>query len=143
MHLRISSTSSLAFGKIYDVIDTTSDTVNINATTSATDTDPDVQDGTACSGNATCVINVDDNLFTASSTEVGRYLYNITDNKHYLIVKNVEDATDIIHIITNSPDDFTTMDDGDNVRIVDGIRTNDTFEILDYALITGEATNHG
>ena len=145
MHLRISNTASstTAFGKIYDVLGNTANTITINATTSPIDTNPDVQQGSACSGDAVCMINVADDLITASGQATGRYLYNITKTKWYLIATSTEAATDTIGIITNSPDDFTTMEDGDSVRIVDGIKVGDTFEILDYARVTAHPDNHG
>jgi uncharacterized protein (TIGR02145 family) len=145
MHLRISATAATttAIGKIYDILDTGTNWINISATSSATGT-ADVVGGTNCSSTATCVINVADNFFAASSTEVGRYLYNITDTKYYLIVANTEAAQDTVTIATSTLGDLmSTLDDNDQIRITDGIKANDTFEILDYAQVTANATSNG
>ncbi|MCX6224754.1 MAG: hypothetical protein NTV01_08400 [Bacteroidia bacterium] len=141
-NLRI--TSGYAFGKIYGINSNGTGNININATNSATDLAPNVQTGTYCTTTSpTCIIYVADNLFDASTTQVGRYLYNITDSKYYQIVANTEAATDTVTIVRNLPDDFNTMNDNDDVKIVDGIKANDTFEIFDYAQITANAASHG
>lgn len=139
MHVRFTSTAGPSFGKVFNVSSTTASTIEINAVTTATDTNPQVQTGIACSGSGNCAITVADNLFTASREHVGSYLHNITDDKYYLIASTTEDTVDKLGIVTNSPDDFTTMDDGDDVEITEGVRTGDAFEIIDYAHVTAES----
>ena len=147
--VRITLSSSLAFGKIYNIDSNTGTALTRTDNSSATDTNPDVTGGTACSGAATCTINIADDLITASDQGIGRYLHNLTDDDWYRIVDSAEAATDTITIVTNTPDDFTTMGDGDDVEISDGVRTNDQYEILDYAQVTASAgtscnaTNNG
>lgn len=133
MHARLSS------GKIFAISNTTSNTIQLNAVTSSTDTDPDVVGAVSCTGNGTCTINVADNLITATGQHVGNYLHNKTDDKYYLIVTTTEAATDSIGILSNVPDVFTTMGDGDDLEITEGIRVGDIFQIIDYAHVTAEA----
>ena len=134
MALRVSGPSNLAYGRIYDISATTNNTITINATTSPQDTNPS---GT-CSGNGLCTITPSiTTMVTSSGADVGRYLYNVTKDKYYLIASTTN-ATDKIIIVNNLPDDFTTFVAGDDIEISDGIRANDTFEILDYAHVTAE-----
>ena len=138
--VRVMNTSSLAFGKIYDIASTTASTIRFNATTTPRDSAPNVNGGAACTGNATCTITLSiTDAITANNNHVGRYLHNITQSKYYLIVKTDQAASDTLDIVTNEPDDFTTMNDNDTVEITDGLRATDIFEILDYAHVTAEA----
>src|SRR3989344_1572998 len=132
-------TSGLAIGKIYNIDSNTATALTRTDNSSATDTNPNVVVGSACSGNATCTIQIADDLITASNEGVGRYLHNLTDDKWYRIVNSTEAAQDALKIVTNTPDDFTTMGDGDDIEISDGVKVNDTYEILDYAQVTASA----
>ena len=140
--IRITNTSSPAFGKIYDISATTSNTVVINASTTALETNPNISGGAACSGNATCTMAFNSNLtlITSNNQQVGRYLHNVTDNKYYQIVATTDGgaASDTVNIVSSKPDAFTTLDDGDDVQISDGILADDIFQILDYAHVTAE-----
>ena len=142
MAIRFSTAStSRAFGKVYDVIDTTTNTIIFSATTSPRDTNPDVQNLTACAGNAECVILPSiGTLVTSGGEHVGRYLHNVTDNKYYLIASTTNAVTDEIRIVADSPDALSTMGDGDDIEITDYIQANDSFEILDYALVTNKSS---
>jgi parallel beta-helix repeat protein len=139
MHVRFTSANAPSFGKVFPITSTAANTIHIGATTSPTDTNPDVIGSTKCSGNGTCFINVADNMFTTSRDQVGNYLHNISQDKYYLIATNTEDVVDSLGIISNSPDDFTTMNDGDDIEITEGIRPGDNFEVIDYASITAES----
>jgi len=146
-NVRISS--GLAIGMIYDIADTIADDPNCLSNTddsliiadgsSATDAAPDVVVGAACAGSSTCTINVADSLIAANNEGIGRYVHNLTDDKYYRLVDSVESGQDTLKIITNAPDDFTTMGDGDDIEITDGFKTGDTFEVLDYAYVTASA----
>ncbi|HEX9779638.1 MAG TPA: hypothetical protein VGB20_00305 [bacterium] len=149
-HVRITNTDSLAFGRLYDITDTilddtncatdTHDSLVIDDASYPTDANPDVKDATACSGDTTCTVYVYDGYITSAGEGVGRYLHNLTDDQYYQIVGGaLKSGAEEIHVISNAPDDFTTMDDGDDVEITDGIRAGDTFEVLDYAHVTAEA----
>lgn len=138
--VRFTNPNSGSFGKIFDVTNSLPGSVVINAVTSPTDVNPQVKgSNTACSGNGSCTIEVADNLFTTSGQYVGNYLHNKTSDQYYLIAKTIEDVTDSVRIISNSPDDFTTMNDGDDVEITEGIRVGDSFEIIDYASVSSKA----
>jgi len=140
MAVRFTTLGAPSFGKIYIATSTATSSITISAVTSPTDTDAQVQgSNTTCAGSGNCTIDVADNLFSVSGQYVGSYLHNITDDTYYLIANTTEASTDSIRIVSNSPDDFATMDDGDDVEITDGIRAADAFEIIDYAHVTAES----
>lgn len=140
MAVRFTTVGAPSFGKIYTASSTATSSITITATASPTDTNAQVRGAdTACSGSGNCTIDIADSLITANGQSVGSYLHNITDDKYYRIASSTEAATDAVRIITNSPDAFTTMDDGDDVEITDGIRAGDTFEVIDYAHVTAES----
>ena len=140
MAVRFTSPSTPSFGHIYTASSTATSSITISAVTSPTDTNAQVQGSdTTCTGSGNCTIDVADNLLSASGQYVGSYLHNITDDKYYLIVNTTEASVDEVRIVSNSPDDFATMDDGDDVEITDGIRAGDTFEVIDYAHVTAES----
>jgi len=57
-------------------------------------------------------------------------------------VDSVEAGSADTITVANTPDTFAYTG-GNTVIITDGILTGDIFEILDYALVTAHATNHG
>src|SRR3989344_1741599 len=139
--VRITNTTSLAFSRVYDILATSSNSITFNATTSPRDTNAGVVVGAGCTGAATCDVTVSSTFVTATKQNVGKYLHNLTDSAYYQIAKTTDGggaASDTITIVTGKPDSFTTMTDGDDVEITDGIRAGDIFEILDYAHITAE-----
>lgn len=139
MSVRFTNPNSGSFGKVFDITGTASNSITVNAVTTSTDANPDVVGSAACTGNATCTINVADTMFSASRDQVGNYLHNIPQDKYYMIATTTEGTVDSLGIISNSPDDFTTMNDGDDVEITEGIRIGDSFEIIDYANVTAES----
>ena len=140
MAVRFTSSSTPSFGKIYTATSTASSSITITAVTSPTDSDAQVRGAdTACAGSGNCTVDVADTLFSATGQYVGSYLHNITDDKYYLIASTTEATTDSVRIVSNSPDDFATMNDGDDVEITDGIRSGDAFEVIDYAHVTAES----
>ena len=140
MAVRFTTTDSPSFGKIYTASSTATSSITITAVTSPTDSDAQVRGAdTACAGSGNCTIDVADTLLTASGQYVGSYLHNITDDKYYLIASTTEASVDAVRVVSNSPDNFATMDDGDDVEITDGIRAEDTFEVIDYAHVTAES----
>ncbi|MCK5643516.1 MAG: hypothetical protein KAJ19_22085, partial [Gammaproteobacteria bacterium] len=142
-HVRM--TSGLAIGKIYTITDTiapdtecltdTDDSISRTDNTSDMDTDPTTSGG-ACSGTGTCTVNVTETFVVTDNDHIGRYIHNLTDDKYYLIVDSDENTQDTIKIVTDKPDAFTTMGNGDDIEVTDGIKAADTFEILDYAHIS-------
>ena len=137
--VRITNSSSLAFGKIYDITanDATSfiraDNSSADSTiTSVTGTGPN---RTICSGSNA--------MITADNEGIGRNLHDQTGSAGYL--KVVDSVNDDINCAGNDsfitiaePDAFSIMSDGDTVDISDAVRQNDTYEILDYASVTAE-----
>jgi parallel beta-helix repeat protein len=96
--------------------------------------------GGTCSGSGLCAIHPSlTTLVTGSTDPTGRYVHNITDDKYYLIATTADASPDTVQIVNNMPDDFTTMSSGKSIEITDGIRPNDTFQIISYAAVTNKS----
>ncbi|MFA5828849.1 MAG: DUF2341 domain-containing protein [Candidatus Shapirobacteria bacterium] len=152
-NLRI--TSGLAFGKIYTISDTIT-----NDSDCASDTDESltINDTSVPSGASTAVVSsittvlsqrwVCSNATTyisADNKEIGRYLHDLSGvTGYYKIVDSTNnDATncsgnDRFRIMADPAAEFASLQTSDTFKIVDGIRSDDTFEIIDYASITAQ-----
>ena len=163
MHIRITSrwASSTASGDIYDIATTTEDdaectdhanadsvTVNINA--SVTETDTTVTDGglgyTSISTMKTITANSQLGILAADSPGgEGRYVENLTNTGEYYRIMYANDggaASDTIEVSADWPSSLANLNSGDDIRIVDSsshATSGITFEIIDYAAVTGEA----
>jgi len=154
-HVRISGTSSLAFGKIYTISATTDsdsecadagdDSITFNDTATpagtavaTTTSNTDLVDGSSrvCSTST---------LISSNDDEIGRYVRDLTGTAgHYRIVDSINDdpsctdTEDGLYIIS-SPDARSNLAANDNFKISDGLKTGDSYEILDYAIVQAES----
>ncbi|MBI4128294.1 MAG: right-handed parallel beta-helix repeat-containing protein [Parcubacteria group bacterium] len=131
-HVRITNTTSLAFGKVYSIVSSAADPESFVIT----DPNP-IQDNTAgktiTGSGPTRTITTAESLITANDQSIGQYVYNITDNTYLKIVDSTNSgATDQLVVIAE-PSAFPADLTGDTIKIDDGIRENDEYEILDYA----------
>ncbi len=141
--------SGLAIGRIYPISDTiqsdstncatgTDDSLTINDTSSVTDSNPTV----SCTGNK-CVLTLSvESLISAADEGIGRYIHDKQGTKgYYLIIDSTESGSDTITVIGNPS--TLALASGDDVSIVDGIRSGDTYQVLDFAEATAHTTNKG
>lgn len=154
---KLRMTSGFARGRLYDITAsaasdgnclTNSDDSLTRANTSTTDTTIATISG---SGNSRTVCAALTTTISANNEGVGRYLRDMTHAGYYLIVKSTNaDATcgssrDSFVVMPDpiSPDAIGNLAASDSIDISDGVKTGDTFEILDYATVTANATNNG
>lgn len=137
----------LARGRIYSITDTiasdgdcatgTDDSLVRTTTASSTDTNPTV----SCSGNK-CVLTMStEAIVTAADDFIGRYIHDITGTEgYYLIVDSTETGTDTITVI-GDPSTLAVAT-GDDVFVSDGVRSGDSYQILDFATVTSGTANN-
>lgn len=140
--------TGLARGRIYPISDTiasdpncatdTDDSIAINDTSSTTDASPTV----SCTGNK-CVITLSgETIVSANNDHVGRYIHDKEGTEgYYLIVDSTETGADTITVIGDPS--TLAIATNDDISVVDGVRSGDTFEIVDYAEVTAHTTNQG
>ncbi len=142
--VRITNTSSLAFGKVYAITANTATALTRadNSTASATvqsviTTEAETKVKIICA-------NVN-SLITANNEATGRYINDQTGTTGQLLIvastnnsASCTGSTDLF-VVYPSPDALSVLAASDTFDIVDGVRANDTFEILDYAHVTAEA----
>ncbi|OIO31152.1 hypothetical protein AUJ77_00575 [Candidatus Nomurabacteria bacterium CG1_02_43_90] len=137
--VRVSNTSSLAFGQVYNVSAMTSNSITFSAMSTSTDANPSITSGTTCATGTSCGITLSSSLlYTPLQQYIGRYVHNVTQDKYYLIA-NADTTAQSLTIVTSRPDSIATMHAGDSIEVVDGIRSGDTFSVVSPAHITKES----
>jgi parallel beta-helix repeat protein len=130
-HVRITNTSSLAFGTIHDISSNGTTTLTIPDNFSASDT-------TGSYSASTRVFTAGTSMISNDNDAIGQYLYNSSQGTRSRIVDSTEAGSADTITIANTPDTFLHSG-GDTVTITYGILVDDTFEILDYSTVTGAA----
>ncbi len=137
--VRVSNTSSLAFGQVYNVSAMTSNSITFSSMSTSTDANPSITSGTTCATGTSCGITLSSSLLYAPLQQyIGRYVHNVTQDKYYLIA-NADTTAQSLTIVTSRPDSIATMHAGDSIEIVDGIRSGDIFSVVSPARITKES----
>jgi len=139
-------TSGLAFGKIYEITDTITNSLTRADNSSA---DSTIQTISLTNEVIRTICSNSTGMITANREGIGRYLHDQTGTSGWFrIVNSTNDNSscsspaDSFEIIAE-PNSFSTLSDGDTIDISDGIKANDNYEIIDYATVTAHSTNHG
>ncbi|MFC1789478.1 hypothetical protein ACFLYY_00700 [Patescibacteria group bacterium] len=150
MHLRISSvaSSTTAIGKIYDILDTTSNTINISATSTA---DYQIYSISTTTYGMATICASSTAVITYDEEYIGRYFQDKTGVTGYFKITNSDHSATVCggsrdqFTLLNEPDSdiLTTFAVNDTFNITDFINTGDEFEVLDYAKVTADTTNNG
>lgn len=136
-------TSGLAFGRLYSITDTLPNSNNNYITFAGTAGTTDTGATTISTNGKWTRFTTSVSLITTDNQDVGRYLHDITAGKWFLITDTTNNGSNDYIDVVNDPDSFTGIANGDDIEIVDGIKVDDTFEVLDYALVSAHLTNHG
>ena len=126
-HIRV--TSGLADREIYEITANSSTSATITDDFSSTDTSGSYTSSTQTFTTSTSFVSSDDQA-------VGQYLYNSTQDKYSRIVSTTDSGGADSIIIENTPDVFT-YSGGDSVTISTGIKSGDTYEVVQFARVTG------
>lgn len=150
-------TDGLAEGFMYEITDTIASDTNCATDTHDSITRADTSTSTVSVASITtkgtdgaevCIPDT----FTTDDDYVGRYLHDMTGTEgYYLIAKSVNDSTncsgveDAVWVIPDpdDPDDVSNLAVSDSVDITHGVKDGDSFEIIDFAEVTANATNNG
>ncbi len=140
-------TSGLATGRIYDVTGTSvndtecsnnsHDSITRASTASVTEISPTVSGSGA---TRTLTLTTQNGIVAANNDQVGRYVHNLVDDTYFRIISSAQvgAGTDTLTIAAE-PDTLSGMATNEDIEVTDGVRSGDTFDVLDYASITAEA----
>ncbi len=133
--MRISSTGSLAFGRLYPILANT-DTAMTRADTSSGMTIASISGDTYIKK----ICSTSTSLVSADRQAAGRYIHS--GSSYFQIVKSTNDdaacgGSDSFDVLAY-PDALSALTTG-SATITDGVRSGDRYEILDYAHITSRS----
>ena len=137
---RIKITSGRAFGKTYDVVDTTADTL-VRADNSSNST-ISVVTWASRKGRITCSTD----CVTSNDQHVSRYIKftsGALSGNYYQIVDSTN-SSNYIYVVENLPTLGALA--SDTFTITDGLVSGDTYDVYDYAVITAttqDSTHRG
>ncbi|MFA6511982.1 MAG: right-handed parallel beta-helix repeat-containing protein [Patescibacteria group bacterium] len=139
--MRISNTSSLAYGRVYPITANTATALTYTTTASASSTIASI---TNTGANPTRIIcSASNALITADDAGIGRYLHDTTGTAGYFQIvdstnNNASCSSNDSFVIVAIPTAFTALAVSDAIQVSDGLQQGDQYEILDYAYVTAE-----